>query len=164
MKRNIKNAIYDTNTARLLTSAIERNNPFLPEDTEVFLYRKKNGEYFYHQVPKEGDERIVPTTRAKAEQWLLTHFTAEDVENILMPLKTRKGEKVKMLIPFDAELKAEMMASAEELGMSQNEFIFSCVRMGIKAQRYNLVLSKITDQDFKNIKVFVDDRPENPFA
>ena len=152
MKRNIKNAIYDTNTARLLTSAIERNNPFLPEDTEVFLYRKKNGEYFYHQVPKDGPEKIVPTTRAKAEQWLHTHFSADDVETIMKPLKTRKGEKVKMLIPFDAELKAELMAAAEELGMSQNEFIFSCVRMGIKAQKYNLVLTKVTYKDYENNK------------
>ena len=164
MKKIIKNALYNTDTARLLTSAIERNNPFLPEDTEVFLYRKKNGEYFYHQVPREGDEKIVPTTRSKAKEWLLSHFTEEDAENILMPLKTRTNTKVKMLIPFEAGLKAEMMASAEELGMSQNEFIFHCVRMGIKAQRYGLGLAKITDQDFKNIKVFVDDRPENPLA
>lgn len=164
MKKIIKNALYNTDTARLLTSAIERNNPFLPEDTEVSLYRKKNGEYFYHQKPQQGAEKIIPTTRTKAKQWLLTHFSPEDTENILMPLKTRSKEKVKMLIPFDPILKAEMMAAAEELGMTQNDFIFSCIRMGIKAQKYNLGLSKITDKDFENIKVFVEDRPDNPFA
>lgn len=164
MKKIIKNALYNTDTARLLTSAIERNNPFLPEETEVSLYRKKNGEYFYHQKPKEGDEKIIPTTRSKAKQWLLSHFSEEDTENILMPLKTRTKSKVKMLIPFDPVLKAEMMAAAEELGMTQNDFIFSCVRMGIKAQKYNLGLAKITDKDFENIKVFIDDRPESPFA
>ncbi len=157
MRKNIKNSVYDTNTAKLLTSAIERNNPFLPENTEISLYRKKSGEYFYHQKAEDGEEKIVPTTRTKAKQWLLTHFSEEDTENILMPLKTRKGEKIKVLVPFDAELKAEMMASAEELGISQNEFIFACVRMGIKAQRYGLGLAKITDKDFDNIKVFVDD-------
>ena len=124
MRRIIKNAIYDTDKARMLTSAIERSNPFLPENTEVFLYRKRTANTFITKFPKKVKKKIVPTTREKAKQWLLTHFSEKDAENILMPLKTRKGEKVKVLVPFDAELKAELMASAEDLGMSQNEFIF----------------------------------------
>ena len=163
MRKIIKNAVYDTNTARLLTSAVERNNPFLEENTEVFLYRKKTGEYFYHQVAENGSERIIPTNRQKAKKWLLTHFSEEDAENVLSPLKTFKDKIFKVVVPFPAEVKSDLTVCAEELGIPQNEFIISCVKMGIKAQRNGLRLAKITDKDFENIKVFVDDRPDNPF-
>ena len=133
MRKIIKNAVYDTNTARLLTSAVERNNPFLEENTEVFLYRKKTGEYFYHQVAENGSERIIPTNRQKAKKWLLTHFSEEDAENVLSPLKTFKDKKFKVVVPFPAEVKSDLTVCAEELGIPQNEFIISCVKMGIKA-------------------------------
>lgn len=164
MRKIIRNCIYDTDKARLLTSAVERNNPFLEDNTEVSLYRKKNGEYFYHHVFENGEERIIPTDRQKAKKWLLTHFSEEDAENVLSPLRTLKGKKANVLVPFPPEIKSELTIAAEELGIPQNEFIISCVKMGLKAQRNGLRLAKITDKDFENIKVFVDDRPDNPFA
>ena len=163
MKKYIRGCVYNTDTARLLTSVIERENPMIDPGTEVELYRKKSGEYFYHYIPEEGGskaEKIIPTTRERAAAWLKTHFTDDEVRAILMPLRTRQGSKVKMNIPFDPKLKARMMESADSLKKSQVSFILDAVKLAIHAQEVGLDINKVTKEDLENVKTFVDERPD----
>lgn len=166
MKKYIRGCVYNTETARLLTSVIERDNPMVDPETEIELYRKKSGEYFYHYIPEEpnkNNEKIVPTSREKAAAWLSTHFTEDEVKTIMMPLRTRQGSKVKMNIPFEPKLKAQMMESADLQQKSQVTFIMDAVKLAIKAQKVGLDIREVTTDDLKNIKTFIDERPKNPF-
>ncbi|WP_448973263.1 hypothetical protein [Oribacterium sp.] len=81
MKRIISGKKYDTETAIMCGEFLSPS--FVSDCVEhTVLYRKTNGEYFFHRYMEQGHGFIEPITEVEAKKWSEHFLSVDEYENI----------------------------------------------------------------------------------
>ena len=124
MRKYIDNRMYDTGSAVKIffkkTRDIPKSNICYEE---IAIYRKKTGEYFMYSL-KGGKPDIIPLSYEDAVQYVKTYGTPAEF-NKEIGIDVDVTASIRVVLPRSIKMKLDIICS--KLGVSQTEFIESCI-------------------------------------
>ena len=135
MKKIISRKVYNTETAENLGST----QYSWPGDFSYWyegLYRNKKGEFFLHveggpaskysistgSNSSSGDERIIPLSYSKAQDWAERYLSGDDYEKIFGPVKEDDTKKLLSLM-VSTEAVDKLARYADKTGRAKAEIL-----------------------------------------
>ena len=136
MKKVIDGRKYSTDTATLVGTFDSGDSADDPEHWSESLYRKRNGEYFLHQVggadsaycryiggePVPGED-IEPLSYGAARRWTEMHLDGDAYEAEFGDPGEGDDEQAAVNVQVSASAKARLMRVVSETGKTQSQII-----------------------------------------
>lgn len=139
MKKVMKGARYDTNTAKLIADWESDQDYTGPSHVSEYLYRTKAEKWFLHGVGNSATayasrnadglagpgEQIIPLSDNAARQWAEQHLTDTEVEYIF---DTLYAETTQVAAYLPADLLKKLDTEKASSGRSRSDIIIDALR------------------------------------
>lgn len=131
MKKIITNKLYDTDTAKKICHASDRDDANPDNYWTETLYRKRTGEFFLHcsggaasryarklgQGKWESGEEIIPLSLENARNWANAHLLEKEFDEIFSSPKDVGKVSLFIQVPSDLAAWVRMKSSEQNIGI-----------------------------------------------